>query len=463
MSLLTWIEGTMETSGSQTVVNAPRANPFFHRGPIRDPAYFYGRPAETGLLLNLVRNAQSVSVLGQRRIGKSSFVLHAANPLVLQAHGLDPEQTCFVYVDCQGRGDLTESELCALLRQGLSAQMKGRAQRDELGGGDTRSDLRDLEDYLAKATEAGFRLVFILDEFEAIAASRKLTPDFFSSLRRIITGYPVAVVTVTKDPLTTLTDAHESVLSSPFFNIFQPLSLGLFSAEEAEAMLQGLAAKGGLRFAQATLDFISDLAGGLPLLLQLAGFYAFEQIEGQADTLSAADYYLVRERFWATAVQHFEYYWSHLDDEARYVLATLPLMSGSGNRALEMLARECLIVRRGPRYDYFSSAFQDFVRTQKVPGLVNAGPFVVDHQQRAIMLDGRPLDLTKTEYTLFMYLLQRSGEVITYAELEENVWGDAFSGDPERLKAAIKHLRQALGEYGDTIANVRGVGYQFQP
>ena len=71
------------------MVTAHCENPFFHRGPIRDPAYFFGRERETRLLLSLVRNAQSVSVLGQRRIGKSSFVLHAANPLVLQAHGLD--------------------------------------------------------------------------------------------------------------------------------------------------------------------------------------------------------------------------------------------------------------------------------------------------------------------------------------------------------------------------------------
>jgi len=452
----------MEASGAQTGVRTPRANPFFHRGSIRDRAYFFGRQRETRLLLNLVRNAQSVSVQGQRRIGKSSFVLHAANPLVLQAHGLSAERLCFISVDCQWRGDPTAGALWALLRQGLGRELKTRAQWDEPGGDDYRSDLYDLEDYLAKATQAGFRPIFVFDEFEAIATSRNLTPDFFSSLRRIVTEYPVAIITVTKAPLSMLSYSRESVLSSPFFNIFQSLSLGLFTAEETETMLLGLAEKGGLRFSQATLDFILDLAGGHPFLLQLAGFCAFEQIEGQADTLSAADYYLVRERFWATAAQHFEYYWSHLDDEARYALATLPLMSGSGNRVLEMLARECLIVRRGLRYDYFSSAFRDFVRTQKVPGLVNAGPFVVDHQQRAIMLDGRSLNLTKTEYTLFMYLLQRSGEVITYAELEENVWGDASSGDPERLKATIKHLRQTMGEHSDHIANVRGVGCMFQ-
>ncbi len=75
----------METSDRRTAGGIPSANPFFHRRPIRDPAYFFGRQRETRLLLDMVGNAQSVSVLGQRRIGKTSFLLHAANPLVHQA------------------------------------------------------------------------------------------------------------------------------------------------------------------------------------------------------------------------------------------------------------------------------------------------------------------------------------------------------------------------------------------
>jgi len=437
-------------------------NPFFHRGPIRDPAYFFGRERETRLLLSLIRNAQSVSVLGQRRIGKSSFVLHAIQPAVLRAHSLNVDQYGIVYVDCQGRSGMTEAEFCSLLLHGLGNALATRVPWEEPGSDKTPANLLSLEILIAKVTQAGYRPVYILDEFEAIGASHHLTPDFFASLRRIITQYPVAIVTVTKDPLTMLTYPHQGILSSPFFNIFQPLSLGLLSAEEAAGMLQGLAGKSDFRFAQATLDFILDLAGGHPLLLQLAGFHAFELLECQPGGLSEDDCRLVRERFWVTAVQHFEYYWSHLDEESRYRLATLPLLSGSEDDVIKKLARECLIVRRGPDLDYFCSTFRDFVRSQRVSGLVHAGPFVMDHQQRAVMLDGRRVDLTKTEYGLLMYLLQRSGEVVTYAELEESVWGDAFSGDPERLKAAIKHLRQALGEQADYVANVRGVGYKLQ-
>lgn len=452
----------MKALGQQKTPTVRRENPFFHRGAIRDPAYFFGRRRETRLLLELVRNAQSVSVLGQRRIGKTSFLFYVSHPVVLQAHGPSTDQYVFVYVDCEGRGDLPESDFCLLLLRGLVSELGEQAQWGDLLGSKGSPSFAALEEGILRAIEMGRRPIFLLDEFEAMATNRNLGSDFFSGLRRIATEHPVAYITATKSPLLALTYPDRGVLSSPFFNIFQPLRLGLFTTEESVEMLQGLAARAGLSYPAGLVDFILDLAGWHPLLLQLAGFHAFELLEAQGDELSAAGYRLIRERFWGTAVQHFEYYWSHLDDEARYVLAALPLMPATAGDVLAVLEEQCLIVRRGQDYDYFSSAFRDFVRGQAVRGLVQVGPFVVDQQQRAVILDGHPLDLTRTQYALLMYLLQRPGQVATHDELEENIWGDAYTGDPERLKAAVKHLRRALGDSAKHIANVRGVGYVFQ-
>ena len=111
-----------------------REHPFFHRGAIRDPAYFYGRRRETRLLLSLVRNAQSVSVLAQRRIGKTSFLLHVSHPTVLRRHGESPEQYAFAFVDCQGRSDLPEGDFCRLLLRSLVNGLGEQAGRADLAG-----------------------------------------------------------------------------------------------------------------------------------------------------------------------------------------------------------------------------------------------------------------------------------------------------------------------------------------
>ena len=74
-------------------------NPFFHRGPIHDQRYFYGRDYETAQVLSLVAQRQSVSLVGQRHIGKTSLLNHISNPLVFAQHGLKRDQALFVYVD----------------------------------------------------------------------------------------------------------------------------------------------------------------------------------------------------------------------------------------------------------------------------------------------------------------------------------------------------------------------------
>jgi len=439
-----------------------RKNPFFHRGPIQDPDYFFGREKETRLLLNLAGHGQSVSVLGQRRIGKTSFLFHVSHPLTLQAHGLSTDQYIFVYIDCEGRGQLTEGDLYQLLLKGLASQVGMSNQWQAILGEDELPLASVFETCLQQTLKAGYRIIFLLDEFEAIINNRNLGPDFFSTLRRIATEHAVAYITVTKLSLLTLTNVEDSALSSPFFNIFQPLQLDLLTAEESLDMIQSLARMANVSFPAALIDFILDLAGRHPLFLQLAAFYAFELLGSEADKLSQADYALLREQFWATAVQHFKYYWGHLNQETRYTLAALPLMPMTAKTALADLEKQCLIVPCGQGYDYFSSAFRDFVRGQTVSGLVQAGPFVADLQQRAVTLKERRLDLTKTQYDLLVYLLQHPDQVITHEELEETIWGDAYTGNPERLKSAIKHLRRALNDDAEYIASVRGVGYKFQ-
>lgn len=79
-------------------------NPFFHRGAIRRAHYFHGRQSEIDQILGLLRNGQSVSLIGPRRIGKSSLLLHLCRPQVRQALSLQPPHALFVLLDCQELG-----------------------------------------------------------------------------------------------------------------------------------------------------------------------------------------------------------------------------------------------------------------------------------------------------------------------------------------------------------------------
>ena len=84
-------------------------NPFFHRGPIRDRRYFFGRTAETRRALQMLRKGQCVSIVGPRRIGKTSLLFHLRDPEVQRRYKLGTEYL-FVYIDCQGLGDLDKPQ-----------------------------------------------------------------------------------------------------------------------------------------------------------------------------------------------------------------------------------------------------------------------------------------------------------------------------------------------------------------
>src|SRR5210317_579573 len=94
-------------------------NPFFHRGAIRRASYFHGRRSEVEQILGLLRNGQSVSLIGPRRIGKSSILLHICRPAVREPFGLQPPNALFVMLDCQELGGSPPEEVYEALLMGL--------------------------------------------------------------------------------------------------------------------------------------------------------------------------------------------------------------------------------------------------------------------------------------------------------------------------------------------------------
>lgn len=78
-------------------------NPFTYGNPISDPRRFFGRAREVEQIFGRLRNEEfeSSSVVGDRRIGKTSLLNYLADPSVRAAHGLGPDHYNFVYVDLQ--------------------------------------------------------------------------------------------------------------------------------------------------------------------------------------------------------------------------------------------------------------------------------------------------------------------------------------------------------------------------
>ncbi|MGB9856848.1 MAG: response regulator transcription factor [Dictyoglomaceae bacterium] len=89
------------------------------------------------------------------------------------------------------------------------------------------------------------------------------------------------------------------------------------------------------------------------------------------------------------------------------------------------------------------------------------GIFLYPSQYR-VLVDGKEIELSKTEFSLLYLLMRNPGIVLTKERILEVVWGDY---DDERLNLVevyINYLRKKLGDKGKYIRTVRGVGYTFR-
>ncbi|HEX9561319.1 MAG TPA: response regulator transcription factor [Candidatus Dormibacteraeota bacterium] len=91
------------------------------------------------------------------------------------------------------------------------------------------------------------------------------------------------------------------------------------------------------------------------------------------------------------------------------------------------------------------------------------GPLVLDPVGHRATLSGSALDLSRREMDLLELLLQHPGRTFSREFLLERLWGADFDGLDRAVDTQIVRLRRKLGEIGDCIETVWGVGYRFRP
>ncbi|MGV3290295.1 response regulator transcription factor [Bacillus wiedmannii] len=93
---------------------------------------------------------------------------------------------------------------------------------------------------------------------------------------------------------------------------------------------------------------------------------------------------------------------------------------------------------------------------------IQFGPILINEKSRKIEADGEPISLTVKEFDLLYFLCQHSGQVFSREQLLEKVWGYDYAGSTRTVDTHVKTMRLKLGEGGNYIQTVWGVGYKFE-
>ncbi len=356
-------------------------NPYISRGPVRDGSLFFGRHHELQEIRAFLMGNQSVSIVGPRKIGKTSLLFHLIRPKTKASLTLE-QKFLFVYLDCEVLGDSDHSEIFGVfaLEMELALGEQGYEPEPTLERAIAHPTRITFETAVRKLNRRNIRIVIILDEFERLSSNPKLNVNFFNALRSAAGRFQLVYLTASTKPLIHLTyvNNQEEILSSPFFNIFAHLHLGLLSQAEAEQLIEAPAQSQGHPFTQDEKSFVYKLAGGHPFILQVACFHLFSSRE---NLVSVEE--MVRQELQA----HYEYYWRNLTPPEQSTLVRLPTLSLDREpdttivSVLRNLEQKCLIIKQNGTYQYFSDSWQTFVCEQEVPIIQNhsSGSFSGSH------------------------------------------------------------------------------------
>ncbi|MCI0488534.1 MAG: ATP-binding protein [Blastocatellia bacterium] len=307
------------------------SNPFTQVKFIDDPRKFFGRQTELYQIFDRLKTLQCISVVGERRIGKPSLLYHVTQ--TAKQHIGEGFQA--FYSDLPDVKD--EESFYKLMCRAL---------------GEDGNGFSDLERIVR-----GKKVIACLDEFENVTKQAAFSRGFFDSLRSLAQSGNLAFILATEHSLAELC-RDERIATSPFWNIFSRMDLGLFKPGEAEEMVRAGFDSAGIPLETEELARVKELAGLFPFFLQLACYHLFEMKVGRA-----AEW---EQGFERSARDHLHYLWSKLTSRER---AALRWSLGFGGRhpddeLLMDLERRGLMVPVKKQFGWwvFSEAFEVIVR-----------------------------------------------------------------------------------------------------
>lgn len=103
-------------------------------------------------------------------------------------------------------------------------------------------------------------------------------------------------------------------------------------------------------------------------------------------------------------------------------------------------------------------------RSRKLPGedCVEAGGILIDKTAHEVRSDGELIELSYKEFELLTYFVENKGIALSREKILNNVWNYDYFGDARTIDTHVKKLRSKLGEKGDMIKTIWGMGYKLE-
>ena len=124
--------------------------------------------------------------------------------------------------------------------------------------------------------------------------------------------------------------------------------------------------------------------------------------------------------------------------------------------------------------EYIAKPFSPKILTARVDALIrrsysidssevtDVGGIIIDKAAHIVKIDGQEIDLSFKEFELLTYFVDNKGLALSKEKILNNVWNYDYFGDARTIDTHVKKLRKKLGDKGDYIKTIWGMGYKFE-
>ena len=95
--------------------------------------------------------------------------------------------------------------------------------------------------------------------------------------------------------------------------------------------------------------------------------------------------------------------------------------------------------------------------------IISAGGIELNKSAHQVKIDGKDIELSFKEFELLAYFMENQGIALSREKILNNVWNYDYFGDARTIDTHVKKLRSKLGEKGELIKTIWGMGYKFEP
>jgi serine/threonine-protein kinase len=288
-----------------------------YKTKITDPNLFFGRRALVSKIYARIGagRPQSVSIVGDVRIGKSSLLWFLAHDKTKEKILLNPADYIFVFVPCRNIQPLSLEGFTELLYQ--LTRKHANIEDDAANTGFRYNYFKQLVESLHKKSK---KIILFLDDFNLVTQNPAFPLEFFSFLRSLANNYNLAYVTTSYEDLQKLC-VSKDIEESPFFNIFTNMSLRGFEPEEVTQFLELSFHEGNGSLLTET-DYLKNLVGNAPYPLGIASQHLLN-FKNEPGVWDQERRFLFESHLMGVLTDYYQRLWSGLEEIHRSILLNL--------------------------------------------------------------------------------------------------------------------------------------------